>query len=356
MPKEEWVNQDAGLHGRGGSCYINGVVLRNKDANTAWTSASDGTLEERIQLCQNRRGDVSALVYASGDLVEQIRYSPYGTPFGLPGGDTDSDGDCDATDVTQIQTWIDAPAYDVRGDIELDGDVDATDKSIVQASYQSLTLGRGKLSSFGSKRGWAGYSKAVAADWFDARNRHISASLGRWGERDPLEYVDGANIYVYVESSPMIRNDPLGLEWTWCTTCWFGECITYPCWVNRTPKCPKGYKKHYCEAGCHELQGVEKCLCEAEADYDQDVDDCEAKYYEDLVDSILAKSVAGFGAGTIAGSVTGPAGTVTGGTIGTVTGGVVGAFDGAYKASKAMWGCLQDAAEAWSDAISACMQ
>ncbi len=209
-PKEEWVNQDAGLDGRGGSSYINGVVLRNKDANTAWTSASDGTLEERIYLCQNWRGDVSALVYASGDEVEQVRYSPFGTPFGLPGGDTDSDGDCDATDVTQIQTWIDAPAYDVRGDIELDGDVDATDKSVAQASYQGLSLGRGKLSAFGSKRGWAGYSKAVAADWYEARNRNVAPLLGRWNRRDPVGYADAQNLFSYGQGNPITRVDPMG--------------------------------------------------------------------------------------------------------------------------------------------------
>jgi RHS repeat-associated protein len=209
-PKEEWVNQDAGLDGRGGSSYINGVVLRNKDANTAWTSASDGTLEERIYLCQNWRGDVSVLTYSSGDQVEQVRYSPYGTPFGLPGGDTDSDGDCDATDVTQIQTWINAPAYDTRGDIDLDGDVDATDKSVAQASYQGLTLGLGNLSSFGCERGWSGYSKAVAADWYEARSRNISSLLGRWDERDPLGYVEGTSLYEYAEGQPLGLLDAFG--------------------------------------------------------------------------------------------------------------------------------------------------
>ena len=209
-PKEEWVNQDAGLTGRGGSHYINGVVLRNKDANTAWTSASDGTLEERIYLCQNWRGDVSALVYANGDQVEQVRYSPYGTPFGLPGGDTDSDGDCDSPDVTQIQAWINAAAYDVRADIDLDGDVDATDKSAAQAAYQGLTLGRDKHSSLGSKRGWAGYLAAVPIGWYEARNRSLTNLLGRWGCRDRLTYVDGVNLYAYTESRPVAARDPMG--------------------------------------------------------------------------------------------------------------------------------------------------
>jgi hypothetical protein len=47
-PKEDFVPHQAGLGGNGGASYIDLVVCRNKDANTAWTSASDGTLEERV--------------------------------------------------------------------------------------------------------------------------------------------------------------------------------------------------------------------------------------------------------------------------------------------------------------------
>ena len=91
------------------------LVLRDKDANTAWSAASDGTLEERIYYCHNWRGDVVALIDDTADQVEQVRYSSYGLPFGLPMGDSDSDGDLDSTDTNQIQSWIDASAYDVRG-------------------------------------------------------------------------------------------------------------------------------------------------------------------------------------------------------------------------------------------------
>src|SRR6185295_11741981 len=54
-PKEDFVNHNAGLGGKGGSSYIDLVICRNKDANTAWTSASDGVLEERLYYCQNWR-------------------------------------------------------------------------------------------------------------------------------------------------------------------------------------------------------------------------------------------------------------------------------------------------------------
>ncbi|MCH8314975.1 MAG: RHS repeat protein, partial [Planctomycetes bacterium] len=60
-PKEQFVYHNAGLGGYGGSSAIDGVILRDKDADTNWEDASDGTLEERIYYCQNWRGDVSVL-------------------------------------------------------------------------------------------------------------------------------------------------------------------------------------------------------------------------------------------------------------------------------------------------------
>ncbi|MBL1218986.1 MAG: hypothetical protein D8M59_16015 [Planctomycetes bacterium] len=162
------------------------MILRDKDANSGWTSAADGTLEERRYLCQNWRADVSAIVSSGGYLVEWAKYSPYGTPFGLPGADTDSDGDCDATDITQIQTWIDASSYDVRGDVDLDGDVDATDKSTAQSSYQGTTSGWNDLTAIGNRKGYAGYEWDSVVSMYHVRNHVLHPVLGRWTRRDPL--------------------------------------------------------------------------------------------------------------------------------------------------------------------------
>jgi RHS repeat-associated protein len=212
-PKETFVNHQAGLDGRGGSSYIDLVICRNKDANTAWTTASDGTLEERVYYCQNYHADVSTLVSSSGTMIEWDKYLAYGTPFGLPGGDADSDGDCDAADVTQIDTWIAAPAYDVRGDIDLDGDVDATDKATVVASYQGTTLGRGVLTQnrIRNRKGNAGYEyMPEIGDKYLVRNRVHAAELGRWVQRDPSGYRDGPNLLKYGRSMPLLYVDPTG--------------------------------------------------------------------------------------------------------------------------------------------------
>jgi len=65
---------------------------------------------------------VVALLTDAGEMVEWVKHSAYGGPFALPAGDTDSDGDWDATDSNTI---LGGGAYDVRRDADLDGDVDA---------------------------------------------------------------------------------------------------------------------------------------------------------------------------------------------------------------------------------------
>jgi len=145
-------------HGLGESTQRNdALALQERDASTAWSATADA-LDETLYYSANWRGDVVALVQSNGRLVEWAKYAPYGESFGYPGGDTDGDFDCDSADVTQIQTWIDAPTYDVLGDLELDKDVDATDKSLANgAPYKDVTLGRGSLSSRRNTTGYASY-------------------------------------------------------------------------------------------------------------------------------------------------------------------------------------------------------
>ncbi len=217
-PKELFVYHQAGLDGAGGSSYIDSVILRQRDANSGWTSAADSTMEERRYYCQNWRADVSAIITSGGLIVEWAKYSAYGIPFGLPGGDTDSDGDCDATDITQIQTWIDAPAYDVRGDVDLDGDVDSTDKTLAINNYQGATSGWNALSAsaVANRVGYAGYQHDYNLDLNHVRNRVYSAELGRWTRRDPLGYVDGMGLYDYCQSMAIVQRDARGLATARC--------------------------------------------------------------------------------------------------------------------------------------------
>jgi RHS repeat-associated protein len=51
------------------------------------------------------------------------------------------------------------------------------------------------------------------------RNREYSPTLGRWLQQDPLEYIDGMNVYQYEQSQPVNRLDPMGAGTvTWTTT------------------------------------------------------------------------------------------------------------------------------------------
>jgi RHS repeat-associated protein len=197
------------------------VVCRNKDANTAWTSASDGTLEERLYYCQNWRADVSAIVTSSGTMKEWVKYSAYGIPIGLPGGDTDSTAACDSTDVTNVHNhWLPyPPTYDVRADIDLDGDVDSTDESTINGSFAGITLGYMILSAsaVSNSRGFSGYTQASAgSSLYVDRNRYLIHRLGRWLRRDPPANEEALNLYGYVANSPLVNQDPLGLYLKQC--------------------------------------------------------------------------------------------------------------------------------------------
>jgi len=218
-----YVHHAAGLDGRGTGSYIDQIICRERKV---LYSGALGNIEpvgedpspsapanERLYYCQNRRADVVAMVNSSGRQVEQARYSSCGVPFGLPAGDADSDGDVDAADLSQIQSWIDASSYDVRGDSDLDGDVDGTDKFLANA-ISGTTLGRGVLTrnSTANRFGYAGYFYHGTVLKYHVRNRVYDPYLGRWITRDPIEYNAGVmNVYEYVGSAPLRWWDPEGL-------------------------------------------------------------------------------------------------------------------------------------------------
>ncbi|MCP3936341.1 MAG: hypothetical protein GY708_13325 [Actinomycetia bacterium] len=212
-PTKEFMHHGAGDSGFGQSSYIDEVATRDRDAD------DNGSMEERIFYCQNWRHDVVAIVGSGGGQLEMARYSAYGVPFGLPGGDADSDGDCDkgdSVDTGQIQTWINSSAYDVRGDMDLDGDVDSTDQGIASNSpFNSVKTGWEVLSGIGNGRTLSGHvSSWIASSMMDVRRRTLIAVQGRWSTRDPLGYADGSGLYEYLSSDPIGANDPTGLQRT----------------------------------------------------------------------------------------------------------------------------------------------
>jgi len=105
-PKEQFLYHAAGNGGWGGSSYIDSVVLRDKDTNS-WTAVGKSVggvsqLADRLYYCQNWRADVAVLLDEGATVVQGVRYSAYGVPFGIPYGDVNADGTCDIDDLNLL--------------------------------------------------------------------------------------------------------------------------------------------------------------------------------------------------------------------------------------------------------------
>ncbi|MCW5757238.1 MAG: hypothetical protein KIT54_08395 [Phycisphaeraceae bacterium] len=204
-PHAIYVHHAGGVAGSGS--YIDELAFRERDAD----NDTNQVLEERRYYAQNWRKDVVAMLTHDGAMVEQVRYSSYGVPFGLPAGDTDSDGDFDLDDVNAI-----TGSYDVRKDANLDGVVDVFD--IIHAGNMAggggfVTTGRDVLGSVANANhfGYGVYLRDPAVPQWHVRHRVLRSNIGRWLTRDPAGYVDGLSLYEYVGSSAFSYYDPYGL-------------------------------------------------------------------------------------------------------------------------------------------------
>ncbi len=192
---------------------VDGVIMRDRDANTALSSAMDGTREERLYHLQNWRGDVVRLISAAsgGRQAEGARFSSYGVPWGIALRDIDGDGDVDTDDSDFMLAWS-GVSYDARGDFDLDGDVDSSDETIFNGNSDPA-LGWGSLSNFASRKGYAGYEHDGNFDVLaHVRNRVYATDLGRWTRRDPAGFVDGVNAYSYLGDGPITGSDSAARE------------------------------------------------------------------------------------------------------------------------------------------------
>jgi RHS repeat-associated protein len=217
--KEKFVYHAAGLRGMGGSSYIDTVVLRDRDANSGWTSAADGTLEERVYYAQNWRGDVSVVLQANPEgginILEWVKYSAYGTPWTISAGDYNRDGVLTSADATAFQADYDTD--NLRADVNFDGATDFADFLYFYIQYDTAEGGGRNAqsrTSVANRIGYAGYQWDPAIRSYHVRHRVLVPELGRWTRRDPIGYVDGVDLYEYVGGHATISTDSLGLRIT----------------------------------------------------------------------------------------------------------------------------------------------
>jgi len=84
----------------------------------------------------------------------------------------------------------------------------------VDDSFSKLAMGTN--SPVGNPHAYTGCRQSTMlgngdGDWYDYRMRHYRPGLGRFVQRDPMEYIDGSSRYVYVRNAPIQYSDPLGL-------------------------------------------------------------------------------------------------------------------------------------------------
>ncbi|MGP1345533.1 MAG: RHS repeat-associated core domain-containing protein [Phycisphaerales bacterium] len=216
-PKEQFIYHAAGLNGLGSASYIDSVAFRDKNTSAGWTAAAGSSLDERHYYLQNFRSDIVVILDDAGAMVQHARYTDTGSPFGIPLGDVDGNGITDSNDTGAILSAI-SGSYAVRFDLDLDGDVDAGDLAIANGAFGD-TLGHNALSFNPSSRTAGGHRLGLTGHTHSdlnhalivMRNRWYSGDLGRFMSRDPMGFVDGANVYAYARGNGVSGKDAYGL-------------------------------------------------------------------------------------------------------------------------------------------------
>lgn len=239
-----------------GARYIDDAVLRRTDTDL------DGDEDQRFYYVTDTQFSVRAVLDDASppNLVERVRYSAYGEARHGWRGDVNGDGATTLADRNAIGSRIGDtlgdPNEDYAPDCDLDrsGTIDWTDYNMWIADGFKSALPSGWISdaAVGNTVGFCGYQYSAASGLYLARHRWYSPALGRFLERDPLGYAAGANLVEYVGSSPAMRLDPLGLDWT----------------GKRKPNPPPGFSittsvgggKKPCKRSCSELNARLKAI------------------------------------------------------------------------------------------------
>jgi len=156
-----------------------------------------------------------ALVSTANFVIsEQSAYDVYGRPVTWTSGDADADRDIDATDQGLFTTSLFKsecdPNYNWRCDIDNSGAVNFGDMGAFQTGRFSSTPAN-QQSFFTNPYYFTGRRIDLLDDGSLTlqynRHRYYDYYTGRWTTQDPLGYVDGMNLYEYVQSNPLRYSD-----------------------------------------------------------------------------------------------------------------------------------------------------
>ncbi len=202
--------------------YIDDAVARMRVAGNGSGGVAAGAAQELAFQLTDAQFSVIAVATPGkpGVVIDRIAYSPYGEATRTLRSDVNGDGFVNQSDYTGVirprnGATIGTAAYVVEADLDRDGKITQTDYDISIADdgkSSSGGVGEAGLFSRGVRNsvGYCGYIFNEDSGLYTVRFRTYSPTLGRWLERDPAGYVDGANLYQSVGGSPLSRNDPDG--------------------------------------------------------------------------------------------------------------------------------------------------
>jgi len=211
-PMDEEPEIDRIVHHVWGLRYIDDIVATRHDINP---SAEDGHELIFFHVTDAQFSTV-AILSDTGAVLERVTYTAYGVARHHWPTDVTGDGAVDSADLGAVLNAygsIDDAEYRSEADFNRDGVVGGADLGAVLTYMTELPDGVLSSAAVNNEIGYAGYQfapEAGALGAYLARNRWLDPELGRWRQRDPLEYVDGMGLYEYVASEPTAQLDPFG--------------------------------------------------------------------------------------------------------------------------------------------------
>lgn len=206
-----------------GARYIDDAVARRRTTEIAETEPLNATFDEPQWYLTDAQFSVVALMSPSGsDVLERVRYDPYGNAQHISPADFDGTGEESFQDLINFIGY--STSAEFMGDINRSGATNSQDyfdfAPLYFGSYPDTPFGSGWVShpdtSIGGSDnvvGYCGYVFNHETSDCTVRFRHYSPGLGRWLERDPAGYAaDGLLLYGYCKGAPTAFMDPSGLK------------------------------------------------------------------------------------------------------------------------------------------------